>query len=407
MAFPISPTNGQLATVNGIAYNYNSSTTSWTRTPASLPSLSINVDTFSGNGSTVSFTLSVVPVSKEFISVNIDGILQQKTAYTLTSNILTLTGTPISGAVIEVKTIVSAPTTILTGLVFDTFTGDGTALAFMLSSVPTNKNYTIVTINNVVQAKTAYSVIGNALVFNSIPAPAAAIEVTTFGPAMTSMLAGGTTNQVQLNNNGSLVGYSNLTFDNSTNTLTTGNVTATGNISISGNANVGNITANVTTINTINTGNITVSGNITGNVVGAQTNITSLGTLTGLTVTGLASFQLTADVIQIKTGATGVVSHDASLGTIFYHTSPAANFTANFINIPATNNRGILVSIVIIQGATPYIPNVVQIEGSNYTVKYLGGNVPTGNASKIDIVSFSLLRVSNSWTVLAQLSNYA
>jgi len=32
MAFPASPTNGQVATVNGISYTYASATTSWTRT---------------------------------------------------------------------------------------------------------------------------------------------------------------------------------------------------------------------------------------------------------------------------------------------------------------------------------------------------------------------------------------
>jgi hypothetical protein len=36
MAFPVSPTNGQIATVNGITYVYNDTYQYWTRTPASL-----------------------------------------------------------------------------------------------------------------------------------------------------------------------------------------------------------------------------------------------------------------------------------------------------------------------------------------------------------------------------------
>ena len=36
MAFPVSPTNGQITTVNGITYVYNDTYQYWTRTPASL-----------------------------------------------------------------------------------------------------------------------------------------------------------------------------------------------------------------------------------------------------------------------------------------------------------------------------------------------------------------------------------
>jgi hypothetical protein len=36
MAFPTSPTNGQLATVNGIQYTYSSTTSSWTRVASTL-----------------------------------------------------------------------------------------------------------------------------------------------------------------------------------------------------------------------------------------------------------------------------------------------------------------------------------------------------------------------------------
>jgi len=154
------------------------------------------------------------------------------------------------------------------------------------------------------------------------------------------------------------------------------------------------------------TGNLTVTGNVVGNVYGSQGNITSLGTLTSLTVNGPATFQQTADILQIKAGATGTVVHDVTLGGVFHHTGVAANFTANFTNMPITNNRATLLSLVIVQGTTPYVPNAVQIEGTAYTIKWLGGNAPTGNASKTDVISFSFLRASNSWTILAQISTF-
>ena len=54
MAFPSSPTNGQVATVGGITYTYNSTKTAWARTP----SLGANISVFSTviTGTTASTT---------------------------------------------------------------------------------------------------------------------------------------------------------------------------------------------------------------------------------------------------------------------------------------------------------------------------------------------------------------
>jgi hypothetical protein len=41
MAFPISPTNGQTATVNGITYAYTSATNSWKKVTSSVGNLTI------------------------------------------------------------------------------------------------------------------------------------------------------------------------------------------------------------------------------------------------------------------------------------------------------------------------------------------------------------------------------
>jgi hypothetical protein len=62
----------------------------------------ITVDTFTGDGSTVSFTLSVTPVTKNYTSITIDGATQLKSAYSLSGNIVTLSGAPLTGENIEV-----------------------------------------------------------------------------------------------------------------------------------------------------------------------------------------------------------------------------------------------------------------------------------------------------------------
>ena len=256
MSFPASPTNGQISTINGITYIYTSSTNSWARASASLPSMSVTVDSFTGDGSTTSFTLSVTPANINMITVNIDGVFQQKSAFTLASSVITFTGTPIAGAIIEVRTTLAVPSSVLTGLSLDTFTGDGATTNFTLSQTPTSKNFTLVTVGGVVQQKTNYSTSGTTLTFNTAPPSTAPIEVMTFGPAITTGAAAGSNTQVQYNSNGSVAASSSFTFNNSTNTLTVGNLTTVGNI---------------------NAGNAVITGNVTGNyIIGNGSQLTGL-----------------------------------------------------------------------------------------------------------------------------------
>ena len=109
------------------------------------------------------------------------------------------------------------------------------------------------------------------------------------------------------------------------------------------------------------------------------------------------------------TSATGIVVHNVSNGPTFYHTTPSANFTPNFTNVTVTANTTTIVSLIIVQGATPYMPTAtanIQIEGANNTINWLFGVAPIGTASKIDIVNFSLVRTSSAWTVLGQAATF-
>jgi hypothetical protein len=125
-----------------------------------------------------------------------------------------------------------------------------------------------------------------------------------------------------------------------------------------------------------------------------------------ISVFGTSTFQQSTEKLQTKTGATGTVTHDYSLGSLFYHSSISNNFTVNITNVPTTNDRAIVVSLILEQGPNSYIPDILQIDGSSQTINWSNGNTPTGNANKKDLVVFSLLRTSNSWTVLGQLSTF-
>ena len=110
--------------------------------------------------------------------------------------------------------------------------------------------------------------------------------------------------------------------------------------------------------------------------------------------------------IDAKTGATGVVDHDVSTASIFNHTSLTGNFTCNVTNLNLSSNNAVNITLVINQGATPYIPTAFQIGGVSKTLNWLNNVTPTGSASKIDVISFSLLNNSGTYTVLGSLSTF-
>ena len=109
---------------------------------------------------------------------------------------------------------------------------------------------------------------------------------------------------------------------------------------------------------------------------------------------------------QTKVDATGVVTHDCSSGHIFYHTSPDANWTANFTNLNLSTTYATSITLIIVQGATGYYPSAVQIAGSAQTINWQGNVNPTVSSSRTDVVTFSIINNSGTYTVLGQLTGF-
>ena len=109
---------------------------------------------------------------------------------------------------------------------------------------------------------------------------------------------------------------------------------------------------------------------------------------------------------QTKADATGTVTHDCALGHIFYHTSPDANWTANFTNLNLDSTYATALTLIIIQGAVGYYPNAVQIGGAAQTINWQGNVNPTVSTSRIDVVTFSIINNSSTYTVLGQLTGF-
>jgi hypothetical protein len=109
---------------------------------------------------------------------------------------------------------------------------------------------------------------------------------------------------------------------------------------------------------------------------------------------------------QAKVDATGTVTHDCSSGHIFYHTSPDANWTANFTSLNLDSTYATSVTLIIVQGATGYYPSAVQIAGAAQTINWQGNVNPTVSTSRTDVVTFSIINNSGTYTVLGQLTGF-
>jgi len=109
---------------------------------------------------------------------------------------------------------------------------------------------------------------------------------------------------------------------------------------------------------------------------------------------------------QTKVDATGTVTHDCSAGHIFYHTSPDANWTANFTNLNLSSTYATAVTIVIVQGGTGYYPTALEIGGVSQTINWQGNGTPTPSINRVDVVTFSILNNSGTYTILGQLTGF-
>jgi hypothetical protein len=140
---------------------------------------------------------------------------------------------------------------------------------------------------------------------------------------------------------------------------------------------------------------------------------TSLSLSETLTVAGTASFsgltvlQEVTEIINSTPGATAsTVVYDFTTGSNWYHSSINTNYTANFTNIPTTNNRAITATIVMSQSSTAYMPTAVQIDGSGQQIRWAGGTA-SGTPNQVDIVGFTFIRSGGVWAqVLGQINTF-
>lgn len=118
----VSSPNDCIVHVDGIyqtptdAYTVSGTTLTFTATPANgrkivvysvkagVSGNNLNTQTFSGNGSATSFTMNVNPINENNTIVHIDGVYQQKTSYSTSGTTISFSAAPANGTTIEVAT---------------------------------------------------------------------------------------------------------------------------------------------------------------------------------------------------------------------------------------------------------------------------------------------------------------
>jgi hypothetical protein len=161
---------------------------------------------------------------------------------------------------------------------------------------------------------------------------------------------GGSNTQVQFNNNGDFGASANFTFNSTTNNLTvTGNIVtntgtyygnAAGLTNIPGANIVGNITGNISNAVHASTANTVTDA--------AQPNITSLGTLTGLSINGNISVTGTANITDLAVSGNAVVGGNLQVnGNLIYINveefsveDPIVNLNTGPNGVPPVANTG-------------------------------------------------------------------
>ena len=74
---------------------------------ASVPTTSLNVDTYTGDGSFTMKNLTVTPASANYTLLAIGGVFQPRSAYSVAGAVITFSDPPPNGAIVEVTTIVA------------------------------------------------------------------------------------------------------------------------------------------------------------------------------------------------------------------------------------------------------------------------------------------------------------
>lgn len=135
----------------------------------------------------------------------------------------------------------------------------------------------------------------------------------------------------------------------------------------------------------------------------------------GITTPSVSLQNIQESATVSATASTGAINYDIATQSVLYYTTNASgNFTLNFRGNSGTTFAtlvaiGEAVTAVFLNtnGTTAYYCTGVAIDGVSQTVRWQTATPTAGNASAIDVYSFSIIRTGTSaYTVLGTISKF-
>jgi hypothetical protein len=109
---------------------------------------------------------------------------------------------------------------------------------------------------------------------------------------------------------------------------------------------------------------------------------------------------ITTVLVDTVSVTTPTVDLDFALGSVFYISNPANNFTINIINLSETNSRAINVTVFLQQGLSPFNIIGFEINGVTQPIKWVGGLPPAVAPGTINAYVFNILRSGFNWVAV-------
>ena len=188
------------------------------------------------------------------------------------------------------------------------------------------------------------------------------------------------------------------------------------NITVGATANGGPEFANGATIGPVQIDNgytVTVENGATWNIIGEEDSSTAEFqeiTSGNITSTGTLHFSETKESITFY-NTSGNISHDFNNNNvIFVEKTGGGDFTLSINNMP-TDNAAYTITVVINDAGGTGIPDTVNVDGQQQTIKWAGGSAPGHSGGAVCVVSLSFIAfntgTTGQFTVLGSGGNYS